>query len=73
MNDALTLEYIATIEHGNRIREPELSRTAQIHRELTLATRADSTPDGNILASIGLMFSRIGRAFSGTRPLAGKA
>jgi hypothetical protein len=72
MNDGLSLEYRAILEHKHRIGDPDLTRRAQLQRELTLMAKTGGPPRLT-LAGIGLAFSRIGRVFSAPRPMTGQA
>jgi hypothetical protein len=73
MHDGLSLEYLASLEHNNRINDPDLTRRAQLQRELTLMAGTGGPSARVALAGIGLVFSRIGRVFSAPRPVAGQA
>jgi hypothetical protein len=73
MYDGLHLEYRAKMEYDNRINDPNLTRRAQVHRELAMMTRTGNQPGRTVVARIGLVFSRIGNVFSAPRPVANQA
>ena len=73
MDDGLTLEYLVKIEHTNHIREPRLSRRAQLERELTLMAGADGRTGSGVLPRISLALGRIGGLFAMPRTTAGQA
>ena len=73
MYDGLTLEYLAKLEHANRIGDPSLSRRAQIGRDLALLSLTDEPSGRGILPRVNLAIGRIGALFAMPRGTVGQA
>jgi hypothetical protein len=67
------IEFLATIEHANRINDPHLTRRAQIGRELALIAGADVRHAGGPLLRLNQALGRIGALFALPRPAAERA